>query len=248
MQLSNFKKTCFITPYQMRRIDTLAQKKYHVPGIVLMENAGRSVSEKVLETLIQKNKKRGSVSRHGRSVACVCGKGNNAGDGFVCARHLINNGIKTDIFILAGERDFKGDALTNLLILKAMRPKSIMFLKNSNFFKHLKTAAKKSDVVVDAIFGIGLNSDVKYPYSEAIELINKYCSFTLSVDVPSGFDALTGEAGEFCVKSDVTVTFGLPKVGFRNKAAKKYTGRVIVADISIPQALLKSPNITRSGT
>ena len=217
----------YITPQYMQRIDRWAQEEYGIPSIVLMENAGRCAAEEVLRTL--------SLFRIKR-VACICGKGNNGGDGFVCARHLINQGVKVDVFLIGDPRQLKGDTRTNYEILKKMRAEmfSLFFLKSMALFKKRLRHAR---VIVDAVFGIGFKGAVQEPYKSVIKAMNEANKTIVSIDVPSGLDALTGRAAEYCVKATKTITFVLPKIGFIKKDGPAFVGKVYIKDISIPKAL-----------
>lgn len=183
--------------------DRLAQEKFKVPSIILMENAGRSVAEIALTM--------------GTSFLIVCGKGNNGGDGLVAARHLINHGRKVKILLL-GEP--QGDAKINYEILKKMKA---CFVKKFS----------EADVVIDAVFGIGLSSEVKDPYKSTIKKINSLGKPVLSVDVPSGLDATTGKILGTAVSATKTVTFVAPKTGFYKNDGPKVCGEIIVRDIGI---------------
>ncbi len=227
----------YITPKQMQRLDNCAREKYGIPSIVLMENAGRVSADAAMSLL---------PARRGGKIACVCGKGNNGGDGFVCARYLINRGIKTDIFLIGSPGDLKGDARVNYRILQKMAN----FIHRLDVLQDLKSFSKHiqgCDIVIDAIFGIGLRGEVKEPYVSIINCINKSERPVLSIDVPSGLDALTGLVLGACIKADKTVTFAFPKIGFVKNKACLYTGDVIVKDISIPGELLKSFSKNKCG-
>ena len=219
----------YITPKRMQEIDRLAQSRYGIPSIVLMENAGRAVAEEALNVL--KNLKN-------KDIVCVCGKGNNGGDGFVSARHLKNQGCDVKVFLTAEPRELQADARVNYEIWSKMGHKvyPLSFERNLIFFK--KTL-KKSVLVLDAVFGIGFKGEVRAPFDAIFGAMNRSSKPILSVDVPSGLDALTGRAGKACVKAALTITFAMPKTGFAQNDGPRFCGRVLVKDISIPQALMK---------
>lgn len=223
----NLKK--YITPERMQEIDRLAQSRYGIPSIVLMENAGRAVAEEALEVL--KNLKN-------KSVVCVCGKGNNGGDGFVSARHLINYGFDVKVFLAARPCELQGDARVNYEILSKMGHRVYLLAsdRSMNFFKKI---LKKSVLILDAVFGIGFKGDVRAPFEAIFEAMNRSLKPILSIDVPSGLDALTGQAGKSCIKAFLTITFARPKTGFAQNDGPRFCGRVLVKDISIPLALMK---------
>ncbi|MGM0441960.1 MAG: NAD(P)H-hydrate epimerase [Elusimicrobiota bacterium] len=217
-----------ISTEQMKKLDKKTIKEFGIPSVVLMENAGREVANVAVDMFSGDKSKK---------IVCICGKGNNGGDGFVTVRHLLNKGFKTDIFIIERASDLKGDAKINFNILKNMKvDKRIILEENINLFKQ---RLKEYDLIVDAIFGIGLKGHVREPYRSIIKLLNESGKKILSVDVPSGLDATTGEVMGECIKAEKTVTFGLPKTGFKKNEGISYTGDVITADISIPGELLE---------
>ncbi len=212
-------KVCFSE--EMRRIDALAIEKFNIPGIVLMENAASAC---VLEI------------KHFDTFTVVCGRGNNGGDGLAIARRLIIMGKKVNIYLALGDA-FSGDALINYNILKAMGVK-FKDTQCGDFEKDLLT----SDCVVDAILGTGIKGEIKSPVAEIIEKINKNSRYILSVDVPSGINADSGEA-ECAVRADKTVTFAAYKTGMLLYPAANFTGEIVVADISIPPSAFEDINI-----
>ncbi|MBN2101399.1 MAG: NAD(P)H-hydrate epimerase [Candidatus Aenigmarchaeota archaeon] len=214
----------YLTAKQTEELDMLAQEKYGIPVLLLMENAGKAVSEEAVESLSGKGK-----------VVLVCGKGNNGGDALVCARHLIENGLDCEIFLIGNPEDLKGEPKTNYEKLKAMTIIRRLSFESMEFFERELTYA---ELIVDAIFGTGLSREVGEPYKTIIEKINSSGKPVLSVDVPSGLDATAGEILGTCIKATKTVTFTLPKTGFVKRDGPKVTGEVIVRDISIPKSLL----------
>jgi len=219
----------YITSQKMREIDKRAIEEFGIPSIILMENAGYRASCVALDMLSKKKTKK---------AVCICGKGNNGGDGFVCARHLINKGIDTDIFLMGDPAKLKKDAKINYNILKKMG-ETIRPLKTKKDFCTLKAKFTKAQLLIDAIFGIGLSGEIEKPYSTAIRTMNQSKKSILAVDIPSGLDATTGNILGTCIKSEKTVTFGLPKVGFIKNHGPSSTGELIIVDISIPKRLLK---------
>ncbi|MBI4845929.1 MAG: NAD(P)H-hydrate epimerase [Candidatus Omnitrophica bacterium] len=213
---------------KLKEIDRRAQEEYGIPGIVLMENAGIKASEIALKLL---------AAMKSRKAIIFCGPGNNGGDSFVIARHLFNNKVMVKVFVLASEKRLKGDSLINYLILKKMGV-CIIEVAQDKDIKKIKSSFSESSLVVDAIFGIGLNKRVEGVFEKVINLINKSASVVLSVDIPSGLNADTGDILGVCVKAHTTVTFGAAKNGFYKQFGPKMTGRVVVADISLPKKLL----------
>lgn len=216
-----------VTVSQIQKLDALAINKYKIPSIVLMENAGRCIASCVLNVLTHPLKS---------DVCIFCGLGNNAGDGFVAARHLRNAGVCPKIFLIGNEDQLKADAFVNYTILKKMK---VSVEKVQGVNQKVLVALKKADLVVDAIFGVGINRSVGEPFKSLIEGINASLKYVVSVDVPSGLNATTGEIFGVCVKASTTVTLSLLKKGFYKKEGPHYTGEVVVADIGIPQELVR---------
>ena len=216
-----------VTVNQIQRLDKIAIEKYGIPSLALMENAGCCVAQEVVKRL-----KRARNPR----VCILCGLGNNAGDGFVIARHLINAGVKTKIFSIGKGSGLKHDAAVNYQILKKLKYpiKEVRKLAGAD----LKTIVQ-ADMVIDAIFGVGLTRQIEDPFYDIIEAANKNAKKVLAVDIPSGLDGTTGKIYGTCVKADITVTFSFAKKGFLKGQGPKYTGKVIVADIGIPLQLKK---------
>lgn len=207
-----------VTAQEIKQLDKVAIERYGISSLVLMENAGRAVAQEVVKILKGRRKPR---------VGIFCGSGNNGGDGFVAARHLVNLGIRVDIFLL-GRAALTSDAAVNYRILKRCGYK---------IQERVKTAAiRQCDVIVDALFGVGLNRDVVDPFKTAIETINAAGKRVVAVDVPSGLDATSGKIHGVCVKASRTVTFSFPKTGFFKNKGPQVAGKIIVADIGIPKA------------
>jgi len=212
-----------VTAREMRAIDLMAEKKFAIPSIVLMENAGLGVCNVIEEyfPLLADLK-----------VLVICGKGNNGGDGLVVARHLINRGACLAVVLLGNKSEIKGDAKTNLLILEQGFVKTYP-IKNIAQLKKLANNFKP-DIIVDAIFGTGFSGAPRGIYAEAINLINQISAFKVAVDIPSGVSADDGSVQGLAVKADVTVTMGLLKCGHLLFPGRNYCGDVWITDIGIP--------------
>lgn len=214
----------FVTAREIRAIDRRAITEFGIPSMLLMENAGRAVADEV-----------GKL--RARRVVLYCGGGNNGGDGFVAARHLANRGVRCVVVYFKAPSAMKADARLNFTILKKM--KVPLFLWKSSTRALLQKRLRAADVLVDALFGTGLSRDVGEPYASAIEVINRAQKPVVSVDIPSGMNTDTGMPMGSCVRATRTVTLALLKQAFRQRASRVYTGRVVVADISIPAPLLR---------
>jgi len=220
-----------VTVKQIQRLDKVAIDQYGVPSIVLMENAGQLVSQVIIKKL--KRTKRPLVH-------VVSGVGNNAGDGFVIARYLINAGIKTKVFHLGKGKDLKADAAINYQLLKKLQyPIEALSSQRLLSFRRdaLQCVFTKADIVVDAVFGVGLNREIKGAFKDLIEVMNSKAKRILSVDIPSGLDGTTGKIFGVCIKAQTTVTFSFPKKGFYKNQGPKYCGKIIVVDIGIPKSI-----------
>lgn len=222
-----------VTAAEMRAYDATAIQDFGIPGIVLMENAGRSTFQIL-------NKHMGGDVRDLR-VAVVAGPGNNGGDGYVIARYLINHGADVHTFLLSPREKIQGDAATNLQVLERMTP-HIFRIADEDSLDQAICQWQESDVIVDAILGTGLSSEVRSPYKEAIAGINAAHALVLSVDLPSGLDADMGDALGCAVRADLTCTYGFRKIGTALYPGCIYCGTVEVVDISIPlSAVEKNP-------
>ncbi len=215
---------------QMQELDKKTIQQIGVPGIVLMENAGRA--------MVREMKARISWLKQSRVLVC-CGKGNNGGDGFVIARHLYNQGIPVSAILLTKKNSLSGDARINADIWRQMggTTTEILNKKDINRFENI---LKDVDIVVDALFGTGLKSAPRGIFAEVIERINKRNKYVAAVDIPSGILADSSHFAGPAVKANFTVTFGLPKIGHVIYPAAEFCGDVIVADISIPANLTAS--------
>jgi NAD(P)H-hydrate epimerase len=219
-----------VTRGQMREMDRIAIEEFGVPGVVLMENAGRAVAE---ETVRLRGEAPGPV-------CIVAGRGNNGGDAFVAARHLANRGVPLDLFF-TGDLDAADpgtDAGINLFVLLKMG----LLVRELGRVEAARTLEQKlgdASVVVDALLGTGTRGEVAEPLRSLIDAINRSPGRVVAVDLPSGLDADTGEILGISVRADVTVTFGLPKTGFARGAGLGQCGKIVVADIGLPQQVVE---------
>lgn len=211
---------------QAQAFDRFAQEKLGVPSLILMENAGRSAAEEAIK-MLKGLRGRGTKG----TVAIICGAGNNGGDGLVAARHLLSAGKKVRVFLIGKVSKLKPDPEQNFSILEKMGCDIIKSEGDEEFILRFPGLIKKTDLIIDAIFGIGLSSAVRSPIFEVIEAMNKSKKPVLSVDVPSGLDADSGRVLGAAVRATRTVTFVASKKGFRK--ARRYCGRIVVRDIGI---------------
>ncbi len=212
------------TAAEMRELDRRTIEEFGIPGIVLMENAGRAVVSALVH-------KWGTVN--GRRCVIFCGKGNNGGDGLVVARRLHNMGAKVSVRLFSD--NMKGDAGINL---NTSRKMGIDIALVSTDLNEETALAVHADVVIDAIFGTGLSSEVGEPYAGVINMINSAAREVVSVDVPSGVNSDDGRVMGTAVHADMTVTFGLPKRGLYLYPGAQAAGRIKTAEIGIPQSVI----------
>jgi ADP-dependent NAD(P)H-hydrate dehydratase / NAD(P)H-hydrate epimerase len=202
-----------LTAKQARRVDENTIKKHGIPGIILMERAGRSVAEEALAAL-----KRLKPQKAKPKIAIFCGKGNNGGDGMVCARYLVSAGLDVQVYLLCEKSKLKGDAFFNMLTIKKFNRLKIPF---------------KADIIIDAIFGTGFKGKASSFYEGIISNINSSTAYKIAVDVPSGLDATTGMARGAAVVADKTITMGFTKTGFYKNNGPAFCGAIKVADIGL---------------
>ena len=229
-------KPILLSARQAKEIDKKAQELLGISTLVLMENAGRAVAEELMRMPCRKGKVAVFCgnTRSKRMLRCAifCGKGNNGGDGFVAARHLLLRGIKPDIFLVADIHEVKNEARTNLDILLKLKQK-ILEVRQGNL-RLVKAKAMRYNLIVDALLGIGLVGQVSGVFGDLIGMINMSKAKKLAVDIPSGLDADSGKVLGCCVKADTTVTFVAKKRGMVRGEGPKYCGRIVVRDLGIP--------------
>lgn len=214
-----------MTRDEVRSIDRWAINEIGIAGVVLMENAGRSCAELIIEKL----------SNIADPKVCIfCGTGNNGGDGYVIARHLLNSGLKVSV-VICGDRDrIKGDAKINLTILEKLGQRIEKLTPGlDNIESIVEGFTAKADMLVDAIFGTGLQGNLTKEYVELIEAINSQQKPILAVDIPSGLECDSGKPLGTAIIANYTVSFVAVKKGFNNPNAHKYTSEVFVASIGI---------------
>jgi NAD(P)H-hydrate epimerase len=218
---------------RVREIDRRAIEEYGMSGLVLMENAGRGLADKICQFGI-----------YGRVVIC-CGTGNNGGDGFVIARHLDLRAIRVEVFVFTAEttvdesgrarpKSLSADAAVNFEILR----KTDVPIEVLTSGAGLRERIKRSSFVVDALLGTGARGDARAPLDTVIDEINQCGSPVVAVDLPSGLDCDTGEPTAHTIKALHTCTFVAPKPGFFVAGAEQYTGQVHVLDIGAPRKLV----------
>ncbi len=201
-------------------------------GLVLMENAGRGTAD-VLCRLVQTESGGGL-----RRVAICCGKGNNAGDGFVIARQLDLRGCDVSVLVWADPAELTGDAGANFSILRNTGVPIEIFGDHHDAARLAQQLAGV-DWIVDALLGTGARGEPRPPLDAVIDQLNAAAAKRLAVDLPSGLDCDTGEAAQHTIRADETCTFVAMKRGFVHRGAEQFTGRVHVLDIGAPRRLIE---------
>ncbi len=222
-----------VTAAEMRKIDQHTIEGIGIPGIVLMETAGSEIVR--------------TIEHHyptAQHIGILVGKGNNGGDGLVIARQLAHAGCEVHIFLVSPPDSFTGEARTNLDIAYNLG------LQIEETLTDVSTYVKshKCELLVDAIFGTGLHSDVREPISTIINEINNLHIPVLAVDLPSGLDADTGNPLGTCVQADRTVTIGLPKRGLLLQPGAELAGQLEIIDIGFPQQVIDAQKINVNWT
>lgn len=215
----------------LNEIDRQAIEVHHISGLTLMETAGRFVAEAVQNT----------VDDQTDVIVIICGRGNNGGDGYVCARLLKESGYENIVVLHTHElEDLSGDAKTNFERLSLLNIEC--HVVDSSNLSQLEEVIQSATVIVDALFGSGLTRNVEGLPKRLIELMNyskEKSTGIISADLPSGIDGATGQVMGVAVNADKTVTFATGKPGLYIGDGKVYSGKVDVVDIGIPQTLIE---------
>lgn len=211
---------------EVRAVDRWAIEKIGALGVVLMENAGRRCADVVKERL---------KGADGAKVCIFCGTGNNGGDGYVIARHLLNAGFEVTVVFCGRREKVAGDARVNLDILERLgHAIDLVSPDESDLAARVRTLAGEAGMIVDALFGTGLQGPLRGCYRALIDAINGVNIPILAVDIPSGLDCDTGRPLGTAIKATCTVTFVAVKKGFHiSPEAARYTGQVYVASIGV---------------
>lgn len=203
-----------------RELDRRAVDEYGMTGLMLMENAGRGVADRLCKLGIS-----------GPVVIC-CGQGNNGGDGYVVARHLDLRGHAVRVLLFADPGGLKGDAAVNYRIIE-LSGLTIRQVTPTGLHQELAGASW----LVDALLGTGARGEPRPPLDAAIERMNAAAIPILAVDLPSGLDCDTGQPAGHTIRAAQTCTFVAQKPGFLAPAARPYLGTVHVLDIGAPRQL-----------
>ena len=208
-----------ITSREMRALE-LNSEYFGVSRLQLMENAGKAIADEIASKL-EPEKTR---------IVIFCGLGGNGGDGFVAARHLVCLGFRVEVMLVGRSEDIVCEAARrNWLALRALKDNLILH----EIYDSALVPSVETEVVVDALLGIGLKGVLRLPFSQLVKKINEAEAFRVSVDVPTGVDSDSGKVVGEAVKADLTVTFHKVKPGL--KKAERHVGELVVKDIGLPQ-------------
>ena len=221
-----------VTPSQMRQIDQRAIEEFHIPGIVLMENAALRTVQ-----VIQKH------YPNPTNVLILAGCGNNGGDALAVARHLVLAGYQTSVVIASEDgRRPRGDAETNLKILKSLEAHQTTLRIHESQLKEFTlarvlTLIREANLIIDGLFGTGLDRQVTGLYADLIDAVNKQSGNTpvISIDIPSGINGKDGQIMGTAIRATHTVAYGYLKTGHLLYPGREYAGEVHVVPISLPQ-------------
>lgn len=204
-------------------------EKATVPSLILMENAGRNAAEFILSKINQDSK-----------IVILAGKGNNAGDGFVIARHLANKKIRSSVILLYNKEELKGDALTNFNILKSYDDH--IHLNYFQTWERIKNVFdKKNLVVIDAVFGIGFKGELEERLKIIFENLNRVKNkASFAIDTPSGL--FHYNQSQVCLKNDYTISMGVKKFHTEFFYGREVSGITKVVDIGVSESFFDDYN------
>lgn len=222
-----------VTGKEMGDFDQKTIEEIGIPAVVLMEHAGLRTALEIAESITSETK-----------VLIIAGKGNNGGDGFVIHRWLNRWGYRCTTLLLAAEQEIKGAAGINLAILRQLQAE-IVQIDNQISLEEFWCQIEQDMLIVDGILGTGLFGEVRGLSRRAIELINSTAQNVVAIDLPSGLDAVSGQPLGVAVKAQLTVTFGLPKIGLLLYPGQEYVGQLKVVDIGIPEQVIAQAEIQR---
>jgi NAD(P)H-hydrate epimerase len=215
---------------QMRAFDEQAIRTCGVPSLLLMENAGRGATDVLVRELLDGD------AANARAIV-VCGTGNNGGDGLVVARHLLVRGADPTVYLVGDPSRVSPDARANLEAWRGIGGE-VFEVPAGAPLAALAEALSNADVVVDALFGTGLDRPIEGLFADVVRALNASDAPRFAIDLPSGLDADTGGALGVAVEARATVTFAHHKLGLLTPGGARLAGRVHVVDIGVPAALV----------
>lgn len=219
-----------LSSHTIKAIDHFTINEIGMPSMVLMERAALAIVEELLK----------GETKETLTYDIVCGIGNNGGDGIAVGRLLHQAGKAVTIYLVGDTEHASDECRQQLTIADNLKMTIKAFALTSDSFN--------GDVVIDALFGIGLSRDVEDPYKQAIDCINKSKGKIAAIDVPSGLSADAGEVLGQAVKAEDTYTIGFMKKGFKKANAQTYTGNIKVLDIGYPADFILEKIINKEET
>ena len=213
---------------QMREIDKNVIENYGLPELSLMESAGHRVAQAVERIL-------GSVAK--KSICVASGSGNNGGDALVAARYLSNLGARVKVFVLSGKNGNSESLEVQIKVLRTMGVE-IQMLDSDRAWERMQVQLRFADMIIDGILGTGFTGQLRPNALRLIRLLNNSGKSVVSIDIPSGVSADTGQIGDAAVKAICTVALGVPKVGHFLCPGASYVGELVTDDIGLPAQLL----------
>lgn len=202
---------------QAKAADTYTIEKIRIPSLVLMERAAYGTVQ-AIEDRLKKDSR----------ILIVCGSGNNGGDGFAAARMLLERGYLVHVVFVGKKDSCTKQTRRQMIIFKNCGGR---IRKHIEFFEY--------DIVIDAMFGIGLSRRIEKPYTKYLIEMNELDGFKVAMDIPSGVNADTGEIMGLAFKADLTVSYGFEKIGMKLFPGRQYTGEVKILDIGITRQLFR---------
>lgn len=214
-------------------MDKCCIEYYGIPELLLMESAARVAVERIEKINLDNN------CGH-KKIAIVCGSGNNGGDGFAIARILYNHNFEVDLILVGNQSSMSESAKINFDITQNMGINTMFidsrFDLEQSCIESMENILKSSDLIIDCIFGAGLNRNVEGIYEKIIKSINNFPDIsTVSIDIPSGLNGTTGNVMGVSVIADYTISFEYFKKGFLRYDAELYTGKVFTEKIGVPK-------------
>jgi NAD(P)H-hydrate epimerase len=216
----------YLSTEQMREVDWLMIVVYHIQLIQMMENAGRNLERVARERFLD-----GDPT--GKEVVVLAGSGGNGGGALVCARWLHNSGAHVRVWLSSPATEFRGVPAQQLAILEQMNI--------SIDHVHHNKLPQSTDILIDGIIGYSLRGIPSGIAADLIQQAHLVSTPILSLDVPSGIDATTGEVFDPAIRATATMTLALPKIGLR--AAREYVGELFLANIGVPPGLYAHPSL-----
>lgn len=211
-----------LSPEEMKQFDQITTKKIGIEDFILMENAGKKSSEILENEMLDEDD----------SIAIFCGTGNNGGDGMVISRWLFNHGYDVCCYIVGDENRFSPLAKKNCEILRKLNSE-IKFIKDEKDTEKLANQLIEFDIVIDSIFGIGLQGEIKGYRKNVIKIINEYSDFIIAIDIPSGVNAKTGKVANVAINADLTITMADLKYGHLIFPGRELSGQIYIVDIGV---------------